>query len=153
MSKHMSLLADLKTMVETKKVAGSGVLLLDNYTDRIQVTYYDTPTIRNPATWPRRSSKPCDILKKKNNSVFSVQRSCKTWYTVRTWATPPNRWSYTNDGLTYWWRSSSNRVTKSENKAWTSVLCATDTAPRSRNHRWCFVTAHTHTYNTTYRSI
>merc|ERR1719216_256664 len=37
MSKHMSLLADLKTMVETKKVAGSGVLLLDNHTDRIQV--------------------------------------------------------------------------------------------------------------------
>ena len=36
----MSLLADLKTMVETKKVAGSGVLLLDNYTDRIQVGYY-----------------------------------------------------------------------------------------------------------------
>ena len=33
----MSLLADLKTMVETKKVAGSGVLLLDNYIDRIQV--------------------------------------------------------------------------------------------------------------------
>merc|ERR1719239_1433071 len=31
MSKHMSLLADLKTM------AGSGVLLLDNYSDRIQV--------------------------------------------------------------------------------------------------------------------
>lgn len=39
MSKHMSLLADLKTMVETKKVAGSGVLLLDNYTDRIQVLF------------------------------------------------------------------------------------------------------------------
>ena len=38
MSKHMSLLADLKTMVETKKVAGSGVLLLDNYSDRIQVS-------------------------------------------------------------------------------------------------------------------
>ncbi|GAB0089133.1 cAMP-specific 3',5'-cyclic phosphodiesterase, isoform I [Sergentomyia squamirostris] len=37
MSKHMSLLADLKTMTETKKVAGTGVLLLDNYTDRIQV--------------------------------------------------------------------------------------------------------------------
>ena len=35
----MSLLADLKTMVETKKVAGSGVLLLDNYTDRIQVVF------------------------------------------------------------------------------------------------------------------
>ena len=40
MSKHMSLLADLKTMVETKKVAGSGVLLLDNYTDRIQVIFF-----------------------------------------------------------------------------------------------------------------
>lgn len=39
MSKHMSLLADLKTMVETKKVTSSGVLLLDNYTDRIQVGY------------------------------------------------------------------------------------------------------------------
>ena len=39
MSKHMSLLADLKTMVETKKVAGSGVLLLDNYSDRIQVAF------------------------------------------------------------------------------------------------------------------
>lgn len=38
MSKHMSLLADLKTMVETKKVTSSGVLLLDHYTDRIQVT-------------------------------------------------------------------------------------------------------------------
>jgi len=37
MSKHMSLLAELKTMVETKKVAGDGVLLLDNYQDRIQV--------------------------------------------------------------------------------------------------------------------
>uniref|UniRef100_A0A674EHG3 Phosphodiesterase n=1 Tax=Salmo trutta TaxID=8032 RepID=A0A674EHG3_SALTR len=37
MSKHMSLLADLKTMVETKKVTSSGVLLLDNYTDKIQV--------------------------------------------------------------------------------------------------------------------
>lgn len=38
MSKHMTLLANLKTMVETKKVAGSGVLLLDNYTDRIQAS-------------------------------------------------------------------------------------------------------------------
>merc|ERR1711936_454444 len=37
MSKHMSLLANLKTMVETKKVAGSGFLLLDDFNDRIQV--------------------------------------------------------------------------------------------------------------------
>lgn len=47
----MSLLADLKTMVETKKVTSSGVLMLDNYTDRMQVRYMlllahnaDTPT-------------------------------------------------------------------------------------------------------------
>lgn len=33
----MNLLADLKTMVETKKVTSLGVLLLDNYSDRIQV--------------------------------------------------------------------------------------------------------------------
>ena len=38
MSKHMSLLGNLKTMVETKKVAGSGFLLLDDYNDRIQVS-------------------------------------------------------------------------------------------------------------------
>ncbi|KAK2822075.1 hypothetical protein Q5P01_022140 [Channa striata] len=37
MSKHINLLADLKTMVETKKVTSSGVLMLDNYTDRMQV--------------------------------------------------------------------------------------------------------------------
>ncbi|KAM9322462.1 3',5'-cyclic-AMP phosphodiesterase 4C isoform 2-T2 [Pholidichthys leucotaenia] len=37
MSKHMNLLADLKTMVETKKLTSLGVLLLDNYSDRIQV--------------------------------------------------------------------------------------------------------------------
>lgn len=37
MSKHMNFLADMKTMVETKKVTSSGVLLLDNYSDRIQV--------------------------------------------------------------------------------------------------------------------
>ena len=33
----MSLLADLKTMVEAKKVAGSSVLTLEKYSDRIQV--------------------------------------------------------------------------------------------------------------------
>ena len=46
MSKHMSLLADLKTMVETKKVACSGVLLLDNFSDRIQVTF--SPPLMHP---------------------------------------------------------------------------------------------------------
>ncbi|XP_067677334.1 3',5'-cyclic-AMP phosphodiesterase 4C-like isoform X2 [Haliotis asinina] len=58
MSKHMSLLADLKTMVETKKVAGSGVLLLDNYTDRIQVlqNMVHCSDLSNP-------TKPLDIYK------------------------------------------------------------------------------------------
>ncbi|KAI6211381.1 Phosphodiesterase [Aphelenchoides besseyi] len=37
MSKHMSLLADLKTMVEAKKVSGSSVVQLDKYNDRSQV--------------------------------------------------------------------------------------------------------------------
>ncbi|XP_047738240.1 cAMP-specific 3',5'-cyclic phosphodiesterase 4D isoform X4 [Hyalella azteca] len=59
MSKHMSLLADLKTMVETKKVAGSGVLLLDNYTDRIQVlqNMVHCADLSNP-------TKPLDLYKR-----------------------------------------------------------------------------------------
>jgi hypothetical protein len=40
MSKHMSLLAELKTMVETKKVAGSGSVVLENYQDKITVLIY-----------------------------------------------------------------------------------------------------------------
>lgn len=48
MSKHMNLLADLKTMVETKKVTSLGVLLLDNYSDRIQVRSRDSGT---PTPW------------------------------------------------------------------------------------------------------
>ena len=42
MSKHMSLLADLKTMVEAKKVSGSSVVTLDKYNDRIQVRLWYT---------------------------------------------------------------------------------------------------------------
>jgi cAMP-specific phosphodiesterase 4 len=38
MSKHMSLLAELKTMVETKKVSGSGFIVLETYQDRIRVS-------------------------------------------------------------------------------------------------------------------
>ncbi|XP_071852211.1 3',5'-cyclic-AMP phosphodiesterase 4C-like isoform X5 [Apostichopus japonicus] len=54
MVKHMSLLAELKTMVETKKVAGSGVLLLDNYSDRIQVlkNLLHCADLANPAKPP-----------------------------------------------------------------------------------------------------
>lgn len=46
MSKHINFLADMKTMVETKKVTNLGVLLLDNYSDRIQVwDNIDTDTL------------------------------------------------------------------------------------------------------------
>lgn len=37
MARHMSLLADLKTMVEAKKVAGNNVIVLDKYNEKIQV--------------------------------------------------------------------------------------------------------------------
>ncbi|CAF3063764.1 unnamed protein product [Rotaria socialis] len=37
MSKHMKLLADLKTMVESKKVTGNNIIMLESYDDRIQV--------------------------------------------------------------------------------------------------------------------
>ncbi len=37
MSKHMDHLADLKTMVETRKVSGNGLLKLESYDERIQV--------------------------------------------------------------------------------------------------------------------
>ena len=40
MSKHMSLLAELKTMVESKKVANSGMIVLDGYQDRIRVSFF-----------------------------------------------------------------------------------------------------------------
>lgn len=47
----MSLLADLKTMVETKKVTSSGVLLLDNYTDRMQVRSLSINHISRALGW------------------------------------------------------------------------------------------------------
>lgn len=45
MSKHMSLLAELKTMVETKKVSNSGIIVLESYQDRIRVSYDDISTL------------------------------------------------------------------------------------------------------------
>ena len=37
MSKHMSMLANLKTMVETKKLTGTAVFQMENYSDKIKV--------------------------------------------------------------------------------------------------------------------
>ncbi|TNN16550.1 cAMP-specific 3',5'-cyclic phosphodiesterase 4C [Schistosoma japonicum] len=65
MSKHMSLLADLKTMVETKKVAGSGILTLENYTDRMQIlqNMVHCADLSNPA-------KPLDLYRQWTNRVM-----------------------------------------------------------------------------------
>ncbi|KAF6772932.1 hypothetical protein AHF37_07492, partial [Paragonimus kellicotti] len=65
MSKHMSLLADLKTMVETKKVAGSGILTLDNYSDRMQIlqNMIHCADLSNPA-------KPLDLYRKWNARIM-----------------------------------------------------------------------------------
>ena len=38
MNKHMDLLANLKTMVETRKISGTAMLTLDTYSERIQVS-------------------------------------------------------------------------------------------------------------------
>ena len=73
MSKHMSLLADLKTMVETKKVAGSGVLLLDNYTDRIQVSH----SLTQPVSLLYKESRfERNIYTKKNITRISRGSQC-----------------------------------------------------------------------------
>ena len=59
MSKHMKLLADLKTMLETKKVTGNGVLMLDDFNDRIQVlqNMVHCSDLSNP-------TKPLELYKK-----------------------------------------------------------------------------------------
>ena len=66
MSKHMSLLAELKTMVETKKVAGSGIIELDLYTDRIRVlkNMLHCADLSNP-------TKPLDIYRKWTDRVMN----------------------------------------------------------------------------------
>ena len=90
MSKHMSLLADLKTMVETKKVAGSGVLLLDNYTDRIQVFEHNLLLLLK-----------FHLCKETNYIVpkYVFSRFYKTWYIVQTFPIQPNLLIFIEDGL------------------------------------------------------
>ena len=112
----MSLLADLKTMVETKKVAGSGVLLLDNYSDRIQVLKIFTLHVQY--------------------GCFS--RCYRTWSTVLTFPTQPNHWSATRCGLGGSWRSSSSKETRSGRPALISAPCAIGTTPPSKSHRFVF---------------
>ncbi|XP_068599841.1 3',5'-cyclic-AMP phosphodiesterase 4C-like [Brachionichthys hirsutus] len=65
MSKHMNFLADMKTMVETKKVTSLGVLLLDNYSDRIQVlqNMMHCADLSNP-------TKPLEIYKRWTDRIM-----------------------------------------------------------------------------------
>ncbi|CAB3411305.1 unnamed protein product [Caenorhabditis bovis] len=65
MSKHMSLLADLKTMVEAKKVAGNNVIVLDKYNDKIQVlqSMIHLADLSNP-------TKPIDLYQQWNQRIM-----------------------------------------------------------------------------------
>ena len=119
MSKHMSLLADLKTMVETKKVAGSGVLLLDNYIDRIQVII---------------QSHSSAVIKHANEESI-VFRSFKTWFIVLTLQVPQNPSFSTANGPIASPRSSSSRVTRRRSWASTSVPCVIERQPQSKSRR------------------
>lgn len=66
MSKHMSLLAELKTMVETKKVAGSGYIVLEHYQDRLRVlqNMLHCADLSNP-------TKPLEIYRAWNERVMN----------------------------------------------------------------------------------
>ncbi|NXQ21657.1 PDE4B phosphodiesterase, partial [Peucedramus taeniatus] len=89
MSKHMSLLADLKTMVETKKVTSSGVLLLDNYTDRIQDKTH-------PALLSTLMTNSFRAGSWENSVNFLFQTLCETSSKVQFWTnispTPHRAW-------------------------------------------------------------
>jgi len=66
MSKHMSLLAELKTMVESKKVSGSSCIVLESYQDRIRVlqNMLHCADLSNP-------TKPLQIYQKWTNRVMN----------------------------------------------------------------------------------
>ena len=65
MSKHMQLLADLKTMVESKKVTGNNIIMLESYDDRIQVlqNMIHCADLSNP-------TKPLDIYMKWTDRIM-----------------------------------------------------------------------------------
>lgn len=129
MSKHMNFLADLKTMVETKKVTSLGVLLLDNYSDRIQV--WIMALVLQIAT-----TTTTDLNWKLMFLPSSGFRFSKTWSTVPTWATLQSLWRSTGSGLTASWWSISPRVTGSGTKAWRLAPCVTNTLLQWRSLRY-----------------
>ena len=121
MSKHMSLLADLKTMVETKKVAGSGVLLLDNYTDRIQVS----TTFIFASWWIGSVS-------------YVVDRSYRIWCIVLTCPDQQNHCPFIGAGAIESWKNFFNKVIKNVRPVWISAPCVIDTMPQLKSHRYYF---------------
>ena len=143
MSKHMSLLADLKTMVETKKVAGSGVLLLDNYTDRIQVRFRNPFKILLNVLCPKvlqnmvhcadlsNPTKPLELYRQETKKNLFQNYSSALKINRILLSIP----SFTGSGASASWRSSSSRVTGSGRVGWTSPPCATDTTPPLRSPR------------------
>lgn len=71
MSKHMNFLADMKTMVETKKVTSLGVLLLDNYSDRIQVR-------ETPCSYQYLHTKYYVVLL----IIWCLCKKARSWFTI-----------------------------------------------------------------------
>lgn len=116
MSKHMTLLADLKTMVETKKVAGkitsSSMLVsfiitwLTHHQDLVCFCWTITP----------------------------IESRCwRTWCTAPTWAIRRSHCHCIDAGCHYWWKSSFCRAIRNARPAWISVRCAIARTRQSRN--------------------
>ena len=132
MSKHMSLLADLKTMVETKKVAGSGVLLLDNYTDRIQVSY---SLFHYVYVLYVRNGIVTKIDIDEEVVINVVDRSYRIWCIVLTCPDQQNHCPFIGDGAIESWKNFSNKVIKNVRPVWTSAPCVIDSMPQLKSHR------------------
>lgn len=75
----MNLLADLKTMVEAKKVAGNNVIVLEKYNDKIQVPSkgwiekeYKSKVLQSMIHLADLSNptKPIDLYKQWNNRIL-----------------------------------------------------------------------------------
>lgn len=79
MSKHMNFLADMKTMVETKKVTSLGVLLLDNYSDRIQVRISPDYTEDHKTLRQKLFKVGRNLILGRNFSHCSIQLSAICW--------------------------------------------------------------------------
>ncbi|TPP61462.1 Phosphodiesterase [Fasciola gigantica] len=110
MSKHMSLLADLKTMVESQRASGSNVINLDTYSSRIQ--------LRNLPVCTREYHERFFVL------VSPENRFSNHWFMLQIWQTLPNRYHYISSGLIASLRKCSAKVIGNEKPVWRSARCA-----------------------------